>query len=312
VGGEVTADGSGQSVGDWIVYTGSDWYWSGRSAATTAILGYSLSKDGDAAGGQSISNIKLQDGSPVARQATGNATSTGNQHDARGTKSDGLGREFGSNHLIGNEQANILNGGGVGNVGCDTLTGRGGADLFIVGSGYTGSSRNESGFRTGINTNRSSTILVKNRTDAQYAFISDFSSEDRLQLTGNFSQYFIGEAPTGFSEYNIGGGSPIEESSTLFGIYYVGDNPGSTNDIDVEPDLVASIQLTGSLGKLGNIATAGGIPIDGKDSTYNDPLHLGGNTASVIDTEIDFKDLGVGAMYNLQGSDFANRVDLVS
>jgi len=100
VGGGVTADNNGKSVGDWIVYTGSDVYWSGQNvayrtsynqdndtftistlvgSATTSTLGYALSRSGDAAGGQSISNIKLQDGSPVARWAVGNATSTGNQ-----------------------------------------------------------------------------------------------------------------------------------------------------------------------------------------------------------------------------------------
>ncbi|MCX6960606.1 MAG: hypothetical protein NTW91_10100, partial [Verrucomicrobia bacterium] len=304
VGGGVNGKDGFILTGDWIILTGSDVYWSGRVGATTANLGYALSDLGDAAGGQSISNIKLQDGSPVARRATGSATSTGNQQRSN------LGEELGSNLLIGNEQDNTLNGGGVGGtagtgVGVDTLTGGAGADLFVIGTQYSLSNANISATVLPSGSTTTLNVLGTYRTDADYALITDFSLFDTLQLSGSASGYFIGEAPTGFSENNIGGGAPITSASTDFGIYAVTAKG---------PDLVAQVR---GLALGGNLITArvdkglsvlvGGTPIDGINSTYADPNHLGGDQSSSNDQNA-LNYLGVGEMYQLQGSDFASRV----
>ena len=131
--------------------------------------------------------------------------------------------------------------------------------------------------------------------------VTDFSSDSTLQLTGNASDYFIGEAPTSFKQYNIGGGKAINDASTDFGIYAVTKNG---------PNLVAEIQGLALGGGL-TTATVGGTPVDGQNSTIADPDHLGGATSSngVIGSSNNVTGLnylGVGAMYNLQGSDFAN------
>jgi Ca2+-binding RTX toxin-like protein len=194
-GSDIVKGGGGN---DWIILTGSDTYWSGLTGATTAQLGYTLSNNGDADDEQSISNIKLQDGSPVARFATGNATSTGMNRLTNG--------ELGSNQLIGNEQDNTLNGGGVGGVsqvgiGIDTLTGGGGADLFVIQGQYTSSD------------------YSSGNTDRDYAIITDFSAVDNLQTGNAASGYLIGPTPSEalFSNNVLRDG--IAPTTTSFGIY---------------------------------------------------------------------------------------------
>ena len=322
----VVGGGSANGVGDWIVYTGSDVYWSGSNiayntfsntslygSATTSTLGYALDTLGDSSGGQSISNIKLQDGDPIALFATGNFNSTGDQHDPKNSNLLSFGSsETGSNQLVGNEFSNTLNGQGVGGTqkgyGCDTLTGGGGSDLFIVGSsktdslsgGYTNSSSDSKagangstpGSSVGVDGNGNSTY----RSDADYVVITDMSALDTLQLAtsstpgGASDSYFIGTAPNGFRQYNIHGtqGAP---SSLDFGIYKV---------TAAGPNLVAEVQGLALGGNL-TVATISGVAVDGQNN------HLGGDTTT---TGINsaFAYLGVGAMYNLTGSDFSNHV----
>jgi hypothetical protein len=129
-----------------------------------------LDKNGDYAGGQSISNIQLQMGDPIARYATGNTNSNGNTHPWVYTYS-GI-YDFGSNQLVGNNFGASLNGGGVGNLitslgrynfgfGCDTLIGNSGVgskygDTFVVTdpSYYitTGNDRTAYGYYGGVTT----------------------------------------------------------------------------------------------------------------------------------------------------------------
>jgi Ca2+-binding RTX toxin-like protein len=303
-GSDIVIGGGGN---DWILFTGSDTYWSGRLDATTAKLGYALSNNGDAAGGQSISNIKLQDGSPVAMSATGNATSTGNQTNSN------LGEQLGSNQIVGNEYDNTLNGGGVGGtngtgVGVDTLTGEGGADRFVVGSQYRSSASNVEATNTPTTPTPEGAltyVLDKNRTDGDYAILDGFSDDDKIQLSGSQSGYFIGEAPTSFGEYNIGRGPAISSTSQEFGIYAVTSSG---------PNLVAHVKLDGGLRLGGGLTTAivGSTPVDGANSTLIDPNHLGGNLFSITspndETTDGFNYLGVGRMYNLEGSNFSRFV----
>jgi Ca2+-binding RTX toxin-like protein len=310
-GGDVVIGGGGN---DWIVYTGSDLYWSGRTGATTAIRGYALSNNGDGAGGQSISNIKLQDGDPIARVATGNLTASGN---AQGP---------GSNILVGNEFNNTLNGAGVGGVnqsgtGVDVLTGGGGADYFII-SGYTASSSDKAASYilpissttdtlSGVTTTNYQLDPGKYRTDKDYAIITDMSSADTIVL-GGASNYLIGKAPSSFGDNNIGDSALITSASTDFGIYTRSGN------------LVAEIKgiAIGTLGAIATVsATAANSPstvtatIDGQASTGAEPNHLGGSNffsttsnAGVINSGTALNYLGMGPMYELSGSAFASHV----
>jgi Ca2+-binding RTX toxin-like protein len=307
---------TGNGVGDWIVYTGSDVYWSGENrvyntyndtslvgtASIQSTLGYALDTLGDSSGGQSISNIKLQDGDPIALFATGNFNSTGDQHDPKNSKLLSFGSsETGSNQLVGNESSNTLNGQGVGSTqngyGCDTLTGGDGSDFFIVGSGYTNSS---SDLKAGVNldgfvptdANGYSTW----RSDADYVVITDMSASDTLILAasttpdGASDSYFIGTAPNGYHQYNIHG-TQSAPSPLDFGIYKV---------TAAGPNLVAEVQGLAFGGKL-TVATIGGIDVDGHNN------HLGGD-ATTTGTNSALAYLGVGAMYNLTGSNFASHV----
>jgi RTX calcium-binding nonapeptide repeat (4 copies) len=327
IGGDVVVGGGGN---DWIVYTGSNVYWSGINiayntytgvsavgSATNSTLGYALSKDGDAAGGQSISNIKLQNGDSVARFAIGNATSTGNP------------QGVGSNILVGNEYNNTLDGAGVGGVdhtgtGVDVLTGGAGADYFIV-SGYAASSSdqgasysssNSTDTLSGVTTNTYQITPGKYRTDKDYAIITDMSAADTIVL-GGASNYLIGKAPTpvgnsSIGDNNIGSTALITSASTDFGIYTRSGN------------LVAEVKgiAVGTLGAIATVsATAANSPItvtatiDGQASTAAEPNHLGGSNffsttsnAGVINSGTALNYLGMGPMYELSGSAFASHV----
>ena len=311
-GGDVVVGGGGN---DWIILTGSDVYWSGRLGATTADLGYALSNDGDAAGGQSISNIKLQDGSPVARRATGNATSTGNQQKSN------LGEELGSNQIIGNEQDNTLNGGGVGGtsgkgVGVDTLRGGkdikgtdSGADLFVIGANYRTSESNSIAdtditvILLNATTARNIYSVVKNATDADYAVIEGFSNDtsdlpnlDKLQLAGSLSNYAIGAAPSSFGENNIKSSGSVDRNH--FGIYDIGGGA---------PNLVAVVNTTEDI-TLGGFINIAGKEVDGTSANYGGGSFTWDTNQSDALRINGLNYLGVGQMYQLQGSDFANHV----
>ena len=303
VGGERFVGGN-----DWIVFTGSDTYWSGRPGTTSAILGYTLNDLGDAAEGQSISNIKLQDGSPVARTATGSATSTGNQH-----KNSGLGEELGSNHLIGNELANTLNGGGVGGingtgVGVDTLEGGAGADLFVIGDKYLSSDNNRAALLTPSgNISRNNLRGRDWATDADYAEILDFTGIDYLELKGSYSDYVIGSAPSGFYNNNINGADkPLVDNSAIFGIYKVA---GTSS-----PNLVAVINCTEGF-NLGALPTGGNYhkvswrddtgTLISEDVTGKSTTGIGGLSGVSAAGE---NYAGFGAMYDLEDTSFKNRV----
>jgi len=262
--GDVVVGGGGN---DWILYTGSDVYWSGLNvasntqdgttaigqSATTSTLGYALSNKGDASGdtGQSISNIKLQDGDPVALWATGNATSSGNQH-----QSDILGIEEGSNNIVGNEFDNTLDGWGVGgtsgkNSGIDTLTGGTGLDVFVItGNGnadYMHSTKDQwvvqtkTVFVNGI----LSTIwdpVASTYTDTDYNLITDFNALDKLHGS-TASQYWIGPTPRSLTNVGPHGAAA---TTTDFGLYQLfNDKPNLIND---KPNLIAEVKTTGGFG----------------------------------------------------------------
>jgi len=306
-GGDVVVGGGGN---DWIVLTGSDVYWSGRTGATTANLGYALNNDGDAASDQSISNIKLQDGSPLARRATGNATSTGNQRNSK------LGNELGSNRIIGNEQANTLNGGGVGGVlgngiGVDTLTGGEGADRFVIGANYRNSDSNSTAAATIVRSDVLNTTTLRNTyivapngnaTDADYAIIIDFNNGgtaatnlERLQLTGSASNYAIGAAPSSFGENNIRSSGSVDRNQ--FGIY----------DISGAPNLVAVVNTTEDI-TLGRFINIAGEDVDGTSANYGGGSFTWDTNQSDALRSNGLNYLGVGPMHQLQGSDFQDRV----
>jgi Ca2+-binding RTX toxin-like protein len=293
LGSDIVVGGGGN---DWIVFTGSDTYWSGLPGATTTPLEYTLSNAGDAAGGQSISNIKLQDGNPIAMWPTGNTTSTGNQSNSN------LGQELGSNQLIGNEYNNILNGGGVGGtnaqgVGVDRLTGGGGADTFII-TDYTGSTSNATATFSNPTNTVSTFNLTANATDADYAYITDFDTLDTLDLAFDKSLYLIGSAPSGFTSNNINGGTPTT-TSTTFGIYFA---PGTGT-----PNLVAVVNCVDGMNLGANLVyqSFGGVDVSGTNAQLGGDALIPGLPSG---NRTGQNYLGFGAMYELNGSDFGNKV----
>jgi Ca2+-binding RTX toxin-like protein len=307
---------SGGGGNDWIVYTGSDVYWSGLSGGKTAQLGYALSNSGDSTGttGQSISNILLgqnfdsvtgasTNSDPIARIAIGNATSTGNTHNATGVPT-----ELGSNKLIGNQFGATLNGGGVGGTealapgqaassagangpgaGSDTLIGNasglaasgvtGAADYFIIGKNYTGSTTDAVATATVTNNalvpafDHVSVSSNTWATDVDYAVINaKNSSIDSLASGGakielaklsGNSVYLIGSAPTAFGLSNLNGANGL---SSLAG------TAANSTDFGIykytpggtkAPNLVAEVQ---------------GIALGANLTLYTDPV--GGLVAS--------------------------------
>lgn len=322
--GDIVVGGGGN---DTICYTGSDVYWSGAAGATTAQLGYALSNLGDVSGGQSISNIILQSGDPVARYATGNSTSVGWIY----ANVDG---QLGSNILVGNQFGATLNGGGVGGtngrgIGIDSLVGNGGnatytvadtlapsgfdtlaynADTFVIGSNYRAST---SDAKAPLNSTASAQGFTYNATngatDLDYAAVNNFTVGDFLQLGGG-ATYFIGAPANGYRNNNIGGGAGPQASTTHFGLYYINGNN--------LPNLVADINLTGGFsltmpdagtGAGSLYAKVGGINVDGSSGSGTVPGNYGGGSWSstgaplpsngIYNTALNY--LGIGAMYNL-------------
>ena len=79
--------------------------------------------------------------------------------------------------------------------------------------------------------------------DYDFAIITDFDENDNLVLSGNLTEYSIGNAPADLK--TPGGSIGSKGTNTLptqFGIYYTGSAYGSTN-----PNLVAVIQTADPL-----------------------------------------------------------------
>ena len=318
--GDVIVSNETTGSANTVVYTGSDLYWSGYQGATGIPTGCSIA--------DSISNLTLQQGDPIALYAVGNNAAIGNQH----TGIPGayyLGTEAGSNKIVGNEFDNTLNGGGVGGangsgVGVDTLTGHVAslgytdANTFVIGANYRGSTANQGAEFSDVGGGMPVYMTGDKKgqlqwaTDGDYAVITDFGTNDKLQLAGSLSDYVIGAAPGSnvtpgaFSQYDISGFkfNPVTgqidlnapaNGSTDFGIYYV-------NGIST-PNLVAEVKTTRglTLGALAGNHSVGGLSVDG---TF---AGLGG-TSSFIDNTVNKNYLGLGAMYDLQGSTFASHV----
>lgn len=267
---EVTGNGGN----DTIMYTGSDVYWSGINGATTAVLGYQLSTTGDQSGGQSISNIILQQGDPVARIAIGNNSSTGFQS---GTKVTG---QIGSNILQGNEYGATLDGGGVTGVGSDSLVGNatgvtsasgvaGTPDYFKVGGDNYGTSTSDSAplcntigaIVYGISQTASaldyavvdatgSTLAGGTKYDGQNSGATPQGATINL---GGAATYLIGAAPSSYAYHNVGGsnGTSPTINPNDFGIYKLSTNPLLANTTSVS--LVAEVK---------------GMPLDSTDQAY--------------------------------------------
>ena len=279
---------TGAGVGDWIVYTGSDLYWSGLQNSTTAFVGYSLDSLGDSSGGQSISNIKLQDGDPIARYANGNFNSTGNQIGAKG--------QIGSNILIGNEFGAILDGKGVGGldslgvpngngtgIGLDSLVGHatGGfsnssADTFMIGGYYTGSSAdkpisNLDVYGTGI------IGITAANTDEDYAVIdATASSVDSLNgasgatISLGAGTYVIGAAPSSFGQNNLNG-APTAASADLASNAIAGDTTLALKNATSAPKIGDYINFSyqGSNSKISSLTTITNVLYDKVNGIYN-------------------------------------------
>jgi Ca2+-binding RTX toxin-like protein len=282
----------GNGGNDTVIFTDSDYlWWSGHEeGAELDMNGYTIASD--------ISNLVLQMGAPTARDATGNRSSTGNDH-------RGWFDEVGSNRITGNEFDNILNGGGVGgdaNVGgFDTLTGNGGSDLFVV-SGYTGASNNKwepsiTDYKEGVREIDGVEVSLAGKsewdpskseyTDSDFVLITDFTpNEDFLSLAGRASDYWIGAAPSQFDTNNVrpltGTGTPDADN---FGIYRTGTYGSSA------PDLVAQIKTAGGISlDVGTLAQA-------YTPAPSNPIPTGDKPAQY---------LGWGTFYKLDGATFDN------
>ncbi len=281
---------SGGGGNDTVIFTGSDVYWSSLPGGTTATLGYILSTSGDSSGGQSISNITLQKGDPIARFATGNSTSTGNA--TLGSGAGFTGTEVGSNILIGNEYGATLDGGGVGGttgtgIGLDSLVGNatgavlipptktiqsvtGTADTFLIGSNYTGSTSNSVGVVSSSSDGTYYKILglTAAATDEDYAVIDATTSSVDAINNGNAQSgtntgatinlgagtYLIGSAPTTFGLNNLRGSTIPNKND--FGIYKLTTDSSGHNKVN----LVAEVK---------------GITLDSTDIVNLVPSNLG-------------------------------------
>jgi Ca2+-binding RTX toxin-like protein len=381
LGADVVTGGGGD---DTIIFTGSDVFWSGITGATTQALSYTLSNKGDAAGGLSISNLILQANDPVARNAYGNHTSTGNQHTGGGF---GI-AETGSNLIVGNGVVTVkgltyagsgndyLDGGGVGGsgangtgVGVDTLIGCGlgnvgnaAWDTFNLAGYYTGSSVDSlaSGIVSSVSINGNvETDILSNltsgaggggkqsfATDGDWAIVNVNNVTNYTINLHAGATYLIGSAPSAFGPNNIkdGGFNPGD-----FGIYaytpggnnapnlvaeVIGANPadfaslsyytipaatnGTTtalvvnglagvNDLGNTTETIAHLYtgtgINSSWYKPTAAASAGVPPVYGGDISQS---------ALVTQANTDVHNfLAVGAMYNLDSSNFASHINLV-
>lgn len=216
----------GNGGNDTVVFTDSDYlWWTGHAEGSTLLMnGYTIAAD--------ISNLVLQMGAPTARDATGNKTSTGNDH-------SGWFSELGSNLIVGNEFDNILDGGGVGGKsivgGFDTLTGNAGSDLFVV-NGYVNSSNNA--WEPVYDDKKVWKPSDSTYTDSDFVLITDFSPDDIIDV-GTLSDYFIGIAPGSLGEKNLNLPNALP-SATQFGIYRRSNSKGN-------PDLVAHVKTANGL-----------------------------------------------------------------
>ena len=282
----------GNGGNDTITFTDSDYlWWSGHQEDTLLDMHtYTLASD--------ISNLVLQMGSPTARNGVGNRTSTGVE--------GGLG----SNLIVGNEFDNILDGYGVGGqnqtgTGIDTLTGGLGDDYFNVGSSYRASTSNvwsptivksAADPITGLYTftwNKGASEYK----DYDFVIITDFEAGDILNLSGNLSEYSIGNVS---SDLKTPGGDVGSKGKTLtansFGIYYTGTTYGNTN-----PNLVAVIQSadTNLLAGIGGIGS-----LTARPSVASPQTNLTGVTPAAPFGWDDGNDF-----YQLAGSNFATHVN---
>jgi hypothetical protein len=290
----------GNGGNDGILFTGSDLWWSG-SYAYNSPLTYILDNDGDALGGQSVSNITLQGGAVNAIGAIGNNASTGNQHKGN------LGNaELGSNSLRGNEFSNTLNGGGVGGTGgsgygVDTLTGGGGSDIFVIGGNYRASSQDISAVPstsqdvvTKINTYTAT--AGQSATDADYVKITDFTTtgiNDLLSLQGTINNYAIGSAPSSFSQHNMFAGSVVDQSH--FGIYYI-------NGTSL-PNLVAEITTNSAISLGSSYLKVAQLDVNGSSSNALGYYKFSDNGTTSEQVTAGLNYIGFGAMYPISSTD---------
>jgi RTX calcium-binding nonapeptide repeat (4 copies) len=319
-GGDMVVGGGGN---DWIVYTGSDVYWSGAQGAQNSILGYALTDNGDASATNtalasvnngftnSISNIQLQAGDPVARYATGNNSSTGNQHNSN------LGQETGSNKLVANEFNDTLNGGGVGAVGCDTMVGGGTTTFVVNATGYSGSSNDAVATYTTAQTLiapgvfQNSYSVTNAPTDATWALAQNFTVGSKLVLSGyahstlSGAQYAIGVAPSSFNKNNIHGS--LSFNSNDFGIYLINGTNAPNLVAEIQPDAALSAQLNGSLTHGTNdVSLPGTGSVDGSNIGGNGFTWSTNQPGSLQTAGLNY--LGYGEMWNLTGSAFEKYV----
>jgi len=301
----------GNGGNDTVCFTGSDLWWSGEANYDDR-LSYALSNNGDNAGGQSISNIVLQNGALNAFGAYGNKTSTGNQH-----KGNLGGNEQGSNAIIGNQFANILDGGGVTGYGADTLRGGDGNDTFAVGANYRDSSLDIAAtYNTAQATIAGGTIqntysITKAATDADYVTIEDFTlstlsgNNDLLDLAGDITSYAIGGAPSSFASNNI---TPLVlsgGSSNHFGIYYISGSG--------LPNLVAEITTDSPISfASASYLTVSGQPVSANPATpttsYGGNAFVWTTVGSSVDPVAGLNYLGFGPMYTVASTDFAQYI----